>query len=106
MTINVKRLPIELRPDSSRVITRFFAPGEENRIRDIIGRVLAIPEATLAILLARLERDFGPLHRNIDDIFLEHFDAVKHHVPNDGAVSEVRRRFIGACFTMEYAIES
>ena len=45
MTVHVKRLPIQLRPDSSRVITRFFGPGEENRIRDIIGRLLAIPEA-------------------------------------------------------------
>ena len=60
MTVPVKRLPIELEPDSSRVITRFFGPGEETRIRDIIGRALAIPEATVATLLAKLERDFRP----------------------------------------------
>ncbi|HZJ14923.1 MAG TPA: glycoside hydrolase family 130 protein [Chthoniobacteraceae bacterium] len=57
-------------------------------------------------LLADLERDFGPIHANIDDVFRENYATVKHHVVNDGAVSEVRRRFIGACFTMEYAIES
>jgi hypothetical protein len=101
-----KRLPIELRPDSSRVITRFFGPGDENRIRDIIARVLAIPEAAVVTLLANLERDFGPIHANIDDVFRENYATVKHHVVNHGAVSEVRRRFIGACFTMEYAIES
>src|SRR6187401_958763 len=106
MTINVKRLPIELRPDSSRVITRFFGPGDENRMRDIIARVLAIPESTVAAMLAGLERDFGRIHSNLDDIFREHYANVSHLVLNHGAVSEVRQRFIGACFTMEYAIES
>ena len=45
MTVHVTRLPIQLLPDSRRVITRFFGPGEENRIRDIIKRLLAIPES-------------------------------------------------------------
>jgi len=106
MTVHVKRLPIELKPDSSRVITRFFGPGEETRIRDIIGRSRAIPEATVATLLAKLERDFRPVHSNLDDTFREHYATVKHHIKDQGAVSEVRQRFIGACFTMEYAIES
>jgi len=106
MTVHVKRLPIELEPDSSRVITRFFGFGDENRMRGIVGRLLAIPEATVATLLARLERDFRPIHSNIDDVFRENYAAVKNYVTNQGAVSEVRQRFIGACFTMEYAIES
>jgi predicted GH43/DUF377 family glycosyl hydrolase len=106
MTVSVKRLPIQLGPDSSRVITRFFGPGGEKRTRDIIGRLLAIPEATARTLLSRLEHNFRPIHSDIGDIFLEHYAKVKDHIANQSAVSEVRRRFIGACFTMEYAIES
>jgi predicted GH43/DUF377 family glycosyl hydrolase len=106
MAVQVKRLPIQLERDSSRVITRFFRPGDENRLRDIIRRLLAIPEATVASLQADLERDFRPNHSDIDDIFLEHYALVKNHIPNDAVVSDVRQRFIGACFTMEYAIES
>ena len=34
--VQVKRLPIELKPDSRRVITRFFGFGEESRMRGII----------------------------------------------------------------------
>jgi hypothetical protein len=34
------------------------------------------------------------------------FSAVKHHVPNHVVVSDVQRLFIGACFTMEYSVES
>ena len=106
MAVHVKRLPIQLKPDPSRVITRFFGLGEENRMRDTIGRLLAIPEDTVVTLLANLERDFLPIHSNIDEIFREHYAAVKHHIPKSKAISEVRQRFIGACFTMEYAIES
>jgi predicted GH43/DUF377 family glycosyl hydrolase len=106
MTVHVNRLPIELEPDSSRVITRFFGFGDENRMRGVIGRLLAIPDATVATLLADLERDFQPIHANIGDVFRENYAAVKRYITNPAAVSEVRQRFIGACFTMEYAIES
>jgi predicted GH43/DUF377 family glycosyl hydrolase len=105
-TIHVKRLPIELLPDSTRVITRFFGFGEENRMRGIMGRLLAIPEETVASLLAGLEHDFRPIHSSIDDVFRANYGAVKHYIANQDGVSEVRQQFIGACFTMEYAIES
>jgi predicted GH43/DUF377 family glycosyl hydrolase len=106
MTVNVKRLPIGLEPDSSRVITRFFGFGDENRMRGIVGRLLAIPEETVVTLLAKLERDFRPVHSNIDDVFRDNYAAVKRYITDQAAVSDVRQRFMGACFTMEYAIES
>jgi predicted GH43/DUF377 family glycosyl hydrolase len=106
MTVEVKRLPILLEPDASRVITRFFSVGDEQRVRGILARLLTIPEETVETLLAKLEDDYRPLHAGIDDAFREHYTAVKHHITNQDAVSDARQRFIGACFTMEYAIES
>ncbi len=106
MTVHVTRLPIQLLPDPRRVITRFFAPGEENRIRDIIKRLLAIPEAKIESLLTSLESNFRLTHPNIDDVFLQHFELVKNHVSGAGELSDNLRWLIGACFTMEYAIES
>ena len=44
MNPRVTRLPLRLAPDSSRVITRFFSPGDQKRSREIIERVLAFPE--------------------------------------------------------------
>ena len=88
MSVPVRRLPIQLLPDASRVITRFFGPGEENRIRDIVGRLLAVPETAVAALVANLERDFRPLHPDIDGVFLEHYEAVKHHIPSDRPISD------------------
>jgi predicted GH43/DUF377 family glycosyl hydrolase len=106
MTVHVNRLPIELEPDSSRVITRFFGFGDENRMRGIVKRLLAIPEETVETLLAKIEEDFQPLHSNIQDVCRENYATVKRYIPNSDALSEVRQRFIGASFTMEYAIES
>ena len=96
MTVHVTRLPIQLLPDPSRVITRFFGPGEENRGRDIIARLSAIPEAKVEAVLADIEANFRPLHSDIDEVFLQHFELVKYYVPSNGEVSEKLRRLIGA----------
>src|SRR5215472_4371170 len=106
MNVDVKRLPIHLEPDSSRVITRFFGFGDENRVRDVLNRVLAIPEETVETLQFNLERDFQPFHANIEDIFRENYAAINQYLTDLPAISEARQRLIGATFTMEYAIES
>src|SRR5690349_19400572 len=106
MTVEVKRLPILLKPDSSRVITRFFSVGDEKRVRGIVERILAIPEETVVTMLAKLEDDYRPIHSDIEDTFREHYAAVKQHIANQDAVSDTRQMLIGACFTMEYALES
>ena len=92
--------------DPSRVITRFFVPGEENRIRDIIERLCRIPCVEVETIVERLQRNFQPLHPDIEDVFLKHFEMVAHYLPNEVQPSDPLRRLIGACFTMEYANES
>ena len=106
MTVRVTRLPIRLSPDARRVITRFFAPGEENRIRDIVERVCGIPHVEVESILERLRRSFQPVHPDIDVVFLKHYGMVKRYVPKQVQINDALRRLIGACFTMEYAIES
>jgi predicted GH43/DUF377 family glycosyl hydrolase len=106
MTVRVNRLPIQLLPDPRRVITRLFVPGEENRVRDIINRLLAIPEGEIDSLFSSVERSFRPIHPDIDRVFLDHFEVVKQLIPDGRQVGDRARRLIGACFTMEYAIES
>jgi predicted GH43/DUF377 family glycosyl hydrolase len=106
MTVHVTRLPIQLLPDPRRVITRFFAPGEVNRIKDIVERLLTFPESKVDELVATLESNYRPMHPEIDEVFREHFEMVANHVESASQISDARRRLIGACFTMEYAIES
>jgi predicted GH43/DUF377 family glycosyl hydrolase len=106
MSAIVTRLPIRLVPDPKRVITRLFLPGEENRIRDVIGRLCSLSASDVETMLVQLRRSFQQLHPNIDEVFLEHFEMVQRYVPSGMAANESQRLLIGACFTMEYAIES
>jgi predicted GH43/DUF377 family glycosyl hydrolase len=106
MAVRVKRLPVRLRPDPRRVITRFFGPGDEKRVRGIIDRALAIPEPQVGALAEALARSFDRRHRDLAAVFAEHFERVRHCLPPGASPSAPRRMLIGACFTMEYALES
>jgi predicted GH43/DUF377 family glycosyl hydrolase len=106
MRVAVKRLPHRIEPDSRRTIARFFNPGGDSRAKAIIERVISLPQSTALELLERVETEFGRKHRNIRDIFLEHYEAVRGLVPSGTATSEERQLLIGAYFTMEYSVES
>jgi predicted GH43/DUF377 family glycosyl hydrolase len=106
MPPHVTRLPLRLTPDSSRVITRFFNPGDLKRSRDIIERVLTFPEHDIEERLGELERTFGPNHPDLHEVFEENFQQIRTAIPVDSSLSQAQQLLIGACFTMEYAIES
>ena len=106
MSVSVERLPLKLTPDPSRVIMRFFGTGNDKRVREIIGRVMAFPESQVENLLDELGRNFRPKHESLDEALAEHFDMIREAVPNGSDLTESRRLLLGACFTMEYALES
>jgi predicted GH43/DUF377 family glycosyl hydrolase len=108
MTVPVIRLPLHLTPDPSRVITRLFSPGDTHRIREILARILAFPEAEVVTLLDELKRCFSSKHPDLLEVFTEHYEQVRGNIPVEAepALSQARRLYIGACFTMEYAIEA
>src|SRR6187402_370677 len=102
--VHVDRLPHRIKPDPSRMITRFFAANEEaNRGR--IERVLTLPAAEAQEILADLKGRYGVRHPDIDEIWMESFERVAPLVPPDAAMDDKRRMLIGAYFTMEYAVE-
>ena len=106
MAVNVTRLPIRLVPDPRRVITRLFMPGEDNRIRSIVERLCTLSTADVEAMLDQVERSFQPLHPDIDDVFRKHFEVIQVRLPISIPANDRLRRLIGACFTMEYSIES
>jgi len=104
LPVHVHRLPHQIKPDPSRMITRFFAASEEaNRGR--IERVLTLPAAEAQEILADLKGRYGVRHPDIDEIWMESFERVAPLVPPDAAMDDKRRMLIGAYFTMEYAVE-
>ncbi len=109
MTTNpvaVKRTPPILKPDQSRVLLRPFFPGNPERIRGIIGRIMQIPEYRIAPLLAEVSEELSRRHQQIQQVFLERFVQVRALLPADADPSEQRRLLIGSYFVHEYSLES
>ena len=106
LSIDVEYLPLKLEPDPSRVIMRFFGGGNVNRARDVMNRVLKYPESEVDRLVAGLAADFEPKHPRLFEAFDEHYERIRENLPEGTELTGSRRRLLGACFTMEYALES
>ena len=106
MNPKVKRKSRRIQGDPGRVIARPHLPGDPERIKRIMQRVIALPEETAATLLEQVMLDFAERHRDIERIFKTHLEAVQEHLPKETLISRTKRRLLGAYFTMEYSIES
>jgi predicted GH43/DUF377 family glycosyl hydrolase len=106
VSITVEHLPLKLEPDPRRVIMRFFGLGDVNRTRRVIGRVLKYPEPEVDRLLEGLAGDFQPKHPKLFETFAEHYLQVRGYLPEGPEPNRARQLLLGACFTMEYALES
>jgi predicted GH43/DUF377 family glycosyl hydrolase len=104
--IPVRRTAIALRPDQSRVLIRPFVPGDDERTRGILTRILAFPEAEAVSLTEEVLASFGSRHPDIDSVFSERFAQVSHLLPPRVSVSEARKLLIGSYFVCEYSLES
>ena len=60
--VKIERIPEQLDPDPRRVIPRFFGPGDEKRLRGIIGRIRALGRSEASDLLSDLKRNFQKKH--------------------------------------------
>jgi predicted GH43/DUF377 family glycosyl hydrolase len=106
MPVPITRLPLKLRPDPRRVITRLFRPGDVKRVMKIIERVQAFADAEVDRLLTQVERDAQHAHPDFREIFAENYQQIRQLAPDIPKCSEPRMLLIGACFTMDYALES
>jgi predicted GH43/DUF377 family glycosyl hydrolase len=109
MSARLIRKDIIFQPDSSRVIARFLYNGEE-RSRQLISIILALPENQQLSELSNVLRKYARRHRNILRIFERHFEklsALLRTMDIDPQQLERNQRLlIGAYFTMEYSIEA
>jgi len=102
----VRRRPEQFLSDERRVITRQLVPGDEERCRGLIWRILSLNEADAAADLDLVMRDFASRHHNIEAVFDDHYAYAARFVDDGESLSETQRRLIGAYFTMEYSIEA
>ena len=104
--LNVKRTGIVVRPNNGRVVIRPFEPDSENRIERILGRVAALSEAEVDLLLEDVLSEFRNRHQKTRQFFLRRFEQIKSHLLTDQPLSENRKLLMGAYFTQEYSLES
>ena len=102
----VRRLPVTFASDSRRVITRFFDPGGELRVKSIIDRVAELSDDEVSRLLDGVFLGFRTRHASITSLLEQNY---AHAIGLIGLPRETdvnRRLLTGSYFTMEYSIES
>ncbi|MCD6293462.1 MAG: glycoside hydrolase family 130 protein [Deltaproteobacteria bacterium] len=92
--------------DTARIIARSYLPGDDDRIKKIIERILDLPEEKTSGLFEQVLTNFSERHRNIGLIFERNFQKIQKLIPEGVAISDQKRALMGAYFTMEYSIES
>ena len=95
-----------IRPDQRRVITRPFRPVSETHTGDIVNRLLALDETRAKALLKQTLKDFAHRHKDIQAVLMSNYQRIAGYIEEPAALSEERKLLLGACFTMEYSIES
>ncbi len=101
----VKRSRTKIFRNESRVITRAHIP-EATRIPGIMDRVINLKDEKANHLLETVYVNFSNRHKNIAGVFKGNFDKVSQCIPDDRKISNAKKQLIGACFTMEYSVES
>lgn len=114
--MNIRRQPLELRPDARRILLRPFMtaaearptgqPEASRRLLDILARVLTLDDAAVEATLDAVFEEFGHRHDDIRAIFLERHAKLAPLLPVGRGLAEDRQLLLGAYFTNEYSLES
>ena len=105
--MKINKSSIKLFASPKAVINQFLhLPGSE-RVKNIIERVKRLSDDDVKKLLDEVMEDFSARHRNIEEVFKQHFENI--NVPNEQDVldfSQQQKLLIGAFFTKEYSIQA
>ncbi len=99
-------MPVTFSSDIRRVITRFFDPGGEARIRSVVARVAGLNGGQVDRLLEEMLRKFRARHGNIAALLDENYHTAMTMIGESDDFSQDRRLLIGSYLTAEYSIES
>lgn len=105
-TLHARRKSIVMNVKPARVITRPYLPAGEERIRNVIHRVLNLDEDQACSILETILYDFSHRHRGFREALERNFERVVHYIPSVDNLSKQRRLLIGAYFTAEYSVEA
>lgn len=98
------RLTKRIGPKPERIILQYFNLGNEERIKNVIRRVISLPEQEAVHQLEKVMRDFSFRHLNFRHKLLENFKQIEKYVQEN--ISNDKKLLIGAYFSKEYSIEA
>jgi predicted GH43/DUF377 family glycosyl hydrolase len=107
----VRRSPVRIAADRSRVVTRLFVPGQEgfdeqeSRSSAVLQRVLALEDDEVQRSFDDVLARFKGRHHGLIETFERHADELSDRLDPELQLSPTRRLLLGATFTSEYAIE-
>lgn len=107
----VTRTGVVLEADPTRVLARLFVPGHElllnreSRASGVLARILALPEDVVGRTLQHVHARYAGRHRDLPGVLLSHYERIVHRMPDGDALTDERRRLIGAWFTNEFSVE-
>jgi len=104
--ITVNRRETKFSSDPSRVINKFYYPGNEKRARNIINRVLSLSNDHALNLLEEILSSFEHRHRNLKIVLKRNYQNVAMFIPDPKQISESKKLLIGSYFTHEYSVEA
>ena len=116
----VKRLPIRIEPDPTRVILQFLDLNQESRVNSLLDKVFSLTENEVMLILKEVLAEFESRHAYIEKplagseneqsyfrkILLANFAKIKDHLDKYSKISLNRKLLIGAYCTKEYSVES
>ncbi len=116
MTMEARRLDLNINPSGERALLRPFYVGnqlhsnfyepESGRTLKIIARILSLDEAEAAKELSTVLILSRKRHEQLDRLFEHRFSQIEHLMPTGRALSPDRRRLMGAYFSSEYLFEA
>jgi predicted GH43/DUF377 family glycosyl hydrolase len=102
--MEIKRLKIKLIADPQRVLLLPFSQGSDQRINNIINRILAFDDVEIAHILEKIIIKFQHRHLNFENRLLENYSLIEKYV--SPKITPEKKIVIGAYFSKEYSIES
>lgn len=102
----VKRSPVVIKPDRTRVFLRPFYPSRDESAQRIVDSILSMSEREAVGLHRKVLKSFAKRHDNLEAIMLERFDQLKGVLNAGTKLSPERMALIGSYFMMEYSPES
>lgn len=102
----VTRLTKKMSANPDRIVFQYFNPGSPARIKNIIDKVLSLPENESEILLDNLYKDFSQRHLNLKHKLMENFKKVEQYIQNADSLTKEKKYLLGTYFSKEYSIEA